>query len=85
MVARLVWLADAPFPALRADRTKLTLLELLTSTAMLELPFPDASRPVALCEVKPMSSICTRPLTLVIVSAGLPVVEVDVTVALPPA
>jgi hypothetical protein len=50
-------LALAPLPALSVERTKLTSVEPLTSTAILDAPLPAPSTPVAFCETNPMSSI----------------------------
>jgi hypothetical protein len=83
-VAGAAWLALAPLPALSALRTKLTSLEALTSAAMLDSPLPALSTPAAFCDVKPMSSICTRPVTLLTVRAGAPDVELERTSARSP-
>jgi len=84
-VAAFIWLALAPLPALSAHRTKFTSLEPSTCTAMLDRPLPALSRPAALCDTKPMSSICTKPVTPLTVSAGAPALELEVTTALPAA
>jgi hypothetical protein len=83
-IAGAVCSALAPLPEVSVERAKLTLLEPLTSTAMLDRPLPEPSCPTAAREVNAMSWTWTKPLTLLTVSAGPPVVEVDVTVALPP-
>jgi hypothetical protein len=46
---------------------------------MLEFPLPCESTPVALCDSNVMSSTSTAPLTPLIVSAGPPVADVEVT------
>jgi hypothetical protein len=62
----------APFPAWKVVRKILTLPDPVTHPAMLELPFPFASVPVALGDVNVMSSTTTAPLTALTISAGPP-------------
>jgi hypothetical protein len=69
-VAGFTWLALAPLPALNALRTKLTLVELFTSTAILESPLPAPSVPEAAGAANAMSSMSTAPAPAAMVSAG---------------